>query len=127
MRVMLDENVPVSVAAVFRRHQFTVKFIRELIPQGSVDELVAFVSEQNDAILASFDGDFKRIAPRIPDGQRRRFRKLSRIFFRCPEHKAAGRLEKSMSLLFHELEILQQGGDPRMILEIGNGHIKTQR
>ena len=65
---MLDENVGASVGRKIAECGCECQYIRDLIPDGSVDQLVAFVAEDSHTILLSHDGDFKKIAPRIPDG-----------------------------------------------------------
>lgn len=94
MHFMLDENVPVSVKDMLETHGHQAEFIRDYVPPGSADPVVATISEELDAIPVSFDGDFEKIAPRIPKGQKRRFRRLSRIWMRCREpmiHQSAVR------------------------------------
>ena len=75
------------------------EFIREYIVPGAPDQVVATASQELEAVLVSFDGDFEKIAPRIPAGQRTRFRKLSRIRMCCGEPQAAQRLEKALDLV----------------------------
>ena len=124
---MLDENVANSVSVYLRESGFEVEYIRDLVPTGSVDPLVAVVAEDHHAVLVSHDGDFQKIAPRIPDGQRRRFRELSRISLRCSEYNAAARFEKAMSLVVSEFQIAQDSRDKRMHLTIGESFIRTDR
>jgi hypothetical protein len=80
-----------------------------------------------DAVLISFDGDFEKIAPRIPDGQRRRFRRLSRIRMMCDEPHASERLESALSLVVAEYELAQSRQDKKMIIWISSGFIRTTR
>lgn len=103
------------------------QFIREYVPPGAPDPLVATVSEELKAILTSFDGDFESIAPRIPQGQRARFRKLSRIYMLCGEPQAAQRLEKGLALVQAEFSHAQGQADKRMHLWIAKGYFKTVR
>ena len=127
MRFMLDENVPRSAARLLEKLGFQVQYIRDLIPEGSVDPLVAFVAEDRSAILVSHDGDFQKIAPRIPDGQTRRFKTLSRIWLRCNEYQSATRLEKALSLIEAEFAHAQNSSDNRMLIWIGKSYIRTER
>ena len=106
---------------------YNVEFIRDLIPEGSVDPLVAFVAEDEGAILVTNDGDFQSIAPRIPDGQKRRFKKLSRIWIRCNEYQAAARLEKIWDFVELEHRNARSDGDGRMIVQVGNAFIRSDR
>jgi len=61
MKFMLDENVTDRVRVLLEKSGFEVGFIRDIIPTGSPDPLVAFVSENKSAILVSHDGDFRKI------------------------------------------------------------------
>jgi predicted nuclease of predicted toxin-antitoxin system len=128
MRFVLDENVPVAVADMLVGHGHTAEFIRDHVPPGAVDPLVATVAEELNAILISFDGDFqKKIAPRIPDGQKPRFRRLSRIWMRCGEPEAAARLESAIVLVESELALAQLRADSRMMMQVGKSYIRTDR
>ena len=124
---MLDENIANSVSEFLKSNEFDVEYVRDLIPTGSVDPLVAFIAEDHHAILVSHDGDFQKIAPRIPDGQKRRFRGLNRIWLRCSEYQASVRLERAMSLISDEFRIAQESRDRRMHLTIGESYIRTDR
>jgi predicted nuclease of predicted toxin-antitoxin system len=127
MRFMLDENVPVSVAVRLGALGHQAEFIRDYIPQGSPDPLVATVAEKLEAILVSFDGDFEKIAPRIPQGERARFRHLSRIWMRCKEPDGADRIEAGIELIQSEYEIAQDKEDSRMFFWVGGNYLKTHR
>ena len=128
MHVLLDNNVPDSVAAVFERHGHSVVRLREVLLTDSPDPVVAAASEEMGAVLVSADSDFrKQIAPRIPKGSKARFRKLSRIALRCNPPQSAQRIAKAMSLIEAELEIAQNSPDKRMLIAIGNSYIRTER
>lgn len=125
---MLDENVPASVADMLIGLGHKAEFIRSYVPPSSPDPLVAKVSEDFDAALITFDSDFqKKIAPRVPAGQRRRFKKLSRIWLKCNEYQAAERPRKSISFIEGEHKIAKNNTDARMMIEIGNSFIKSNR
>ena len=82
MRFFLDNCVPDTVAQVLRGAGHEVILQRDAIATDSSDTLVAIASATNDAILVSFDSDFKAIAARASVSQKR-LRKLSRIHMRC--------------------------------------------
>lgn len=127
MHFMLDENVPVSVAEMLERHGHDVAWIRDYVPPGAPDPVVATISEELNAVLISFDGDFERIAPRIPRGRRARFRRLSRIWMRCGEPQAARRLEVALPFVEAEFQHAQQSSDARMLVQIGKSYLRTER
>ena len=127
LRLLLDHNVPDSVARVFRKHGHEVQLVREILPVDSPDPLIAKVSEEDGSILVSCDRDFRVIAPRIPLGARTRFKKLSRISLDCNEPQAAKRVEAAMSLIESEYELAQDRPDKRLFIVIQNQGIKTHR
>jgi hypothetical protein len=108
-------------------HGHIVQHVRDILPTDSSDPLVATTSELDECVLVSCDRDFKLIAPRVPIGQRARFRKLSRISLECNEYQAAQRVEEAMSLIEMEYEIASTRRDPRMHIVIQNNGMKTLR
>jgi hypothetical protein len=89
IRFFIDHCVPDSVGRILRDAGHEVILLRERIAPDSPDPLVAAVSEMNGAVLVSLDSDFTRLAPRVPKGERRRSRKLSRIGLRCKAPRCA--------------------------------------
>lgn len=126
MRFFLDNCVPAAVAQVLRDAGHEVILQKDAIATDSSDTLVAIASATNDAILVSFDSDFKAIAARAAVSQKR-LRKLSRIHFRCSYPQAADRLKKALSWVEAEWEIAQASPDSRMFLEILGNALKTVR
>lgn len=127
MQFILDENVPKDMADMLIKHGHTAVYIRDFVPPGSPDPLVATVAQELDAVLISFDGDFQTIAPRIPHGQRTRFRTLSRIWMRCYEPDGADRLEQALSFVTTEFALAQQRADKRMLIWVGTSYLRTDR
>jgi predicted nuclease of predicted toxin-antitoxin system len=127
MDFILDENVPRDMADMLIRHGHTAVYIRDYVPPGSPDPLVATVAQELNAVLISFDGDFQHIAPRIPQGQRARFRTLSRIWMRCYEPDGADRLEQALSLVESEFALAEQRADKRMLMWVGGSYLRTDR
>ena len=119
--------MPDSVADVFEEHGHEVIFLRDILPTDTPDQVVADVSETEGAVLVSCDGDFRRIAPRIPQGERQRFRTLSRVHLQVQAPQAAVRVEAAMSFIETEYEHAQNTNDPRMILSIGSSYLRTLR
>ena len=101
--------------------------LRDILPPDSPDPLVARTSEEEGAVLVSCDGDFRRIASKIPKGERTRFRKLSRIHLQCQGPQAIHRIKAAMSFIEAEYELAQKSNDPRMHLVISKGYLKTDR
>lgn len=118
---------PIPWGRVLRNAGQEVILLRERIAPDSPDPLVAAVSEMHGAVLISLDSDFKRLAPRVPKGQRQRFRRLSRIGLRCKAPRCAQRLSVVLSLIEHEWMIAQSSADKRMIIDIGESYIRSIR
>lgn len=127
MKFFIDQNVPESVGRFLEGLGHEVVLLRERIPTESPDALVAAVAESNDAILVTFDSDFKSLASRIGIG-RRRFTKLSIIRFeKCRESQAATRLEGAFSLIEHEWNFGNGDQDRRLFVVITSSTIRTHR
>jgi predicted nuclease of predicted toxin-antitoxin system len=127
LHLLLDHNVPDSVAEVFRIHKHTVVLLRDIMATDSPDPIVATVADMDAAILVSCDHDFDSIAPRILKGMRARFRRLSRISIKCAEFHAARRIGEAMELIELEYRTAQARSDKRMFIEIQTTGIKTNR
>lgn len=127
MHLLLDHNVPDTVAEVVRKHSHTVALLREIMPTDSPDAVVATVADMDGAILVSCDHDFNSIAPRILKGMRARFRRLSRITISCAEFHAARRVEEAMEFIELEFRTAQNRLDKRMFLDIQTTGLKTNR
>jgi predicted nuclease of predicted toxin-antitoxin system len=127
IRFFVDHCVPDSVGGVLREAGHEVILLRERIAADSPDPLVAAVSEMHGAVLVSLDSDFKRLAPRVPMGERQRFRRLSRIALRCKAPQCAQRLKVCLSLVEHEWALAQLSTDKRMIVDIGPSYVRSIR
>lgn len=127
MLFYLDENVPANVQAVLEDAGHTAVWTRDITGEGAPDVVVAAVAEEEDATLISHDKDFKKIAPRIPDGQKQRFRKLSIIRLGCEKPNSAKRL--ASALRFIEFDHSQRNNYPdrRSIIEVKKTNITIFR
>ena len=124
MRLLIDENVPNSVAEVFAARGHTVEFVRDLFPAGSPDPVIAAIGDRLSAIVVTWDRDFDNLVRRLPEGNRTKFRRLGRISFRCNEVRGRELLEKWIETIeFHYRQSLQQT-DFRMIVQIQDNAIK---
>lgn len=88
---------------------------------------MAKVAQDSDSILLTHDGDFKTVAPRVPTGQRRRFKKLSKIHLTCKQSMAAVRVAAAIELVEFEWAGTQSRNDKRLHMVIQPHVIKTHR
>lgn len=127
MRLFTDQNVPESVPKLLEEAGYEVVRLREKTATSSPDNLVAAVSEANEAVLISHDTDFKTIVQRQGIGQRR-FRTLSLLRFeKCRESQAADRLSCALSLIEHEWAVGNGEKDRRMFVVVTAQTIRTHR
>jgi len=127
MRFFADHNVTESVCLLLERKGHEVIRLRDELPPDSPDPIVAKFAEQIDAVLISHDGDFKRIAPRIPRGSKARFRKLSRIHLQCEYPVSERRIAEAIRLIEFEWDLAQERADKRIHIVIQKSGIKTNR
>jgi predicted nuclease of predicted toxin-antitoxin system len=126
MRFFLDHCVPAGVAVVLTNAGHEVIIQKDAIPTDSSDTLVAIASAVNEAILVSFDKDFKTIAARTHITHRQ-LKKLSRIQFRCKAPQAAIRLQIALPFIAMEWGIVQSLHDARMFVDIGDSYVRFNR
>ena len=124
MLLLIDENVPSSVADLFVERGHDVKFVRDLFPAGIPDPVIAAIGDNMSAIVVTWDKDFDSLISRIPKGNKAKFRRLGRISFRCSEADGRACLERWIRHIeFHHSEALEQK-DFRLILEIQRDAIR---
>jgi len=97
------------------------------VPEGTQDPIVAKVAEDLSAIFLTDDADVKTLVRRRPEGQRRRFRKLSRVHLACKHSQAVNRLAAAITLIEFEYELAQDRHDKRMIIDVKPTLIRTLR
>ena len=118
MLLLIDENVPNSVAEFFMERGHEVRFVRDLFPAGTPDPVIATIGDQLSAIVVTWDRDFEQLVRRIPEGNRARFRRLGRISFRCNEVRGREVLERWIDMIeFHYQQALEQA-DFRMMVQL---------
>jgi predicted nuclease of predicted toxin-antitoxin system len=118
MLLLIDENVPASVASVFASRGHEVKYVRDLLPAGTPDPVISTIGDRLSAIVVTWDRDFEKLVKRVPEGNRTRFRRLGRISFRCNEAKGVRLLEQWIEMIeFHYATALAKG-DARMLVQI---------
>ncbi len=128
MLLLIDENTPDSVARFFRERGHQVTLVRDILPRGTPDQIVALVGDELHAVVVTWNHkDFKRLVSRIPEGGRRRFRNLGRITFRCSEAHGRQRLEELIEWVEFEYVQAQKSPDKRMMLEIGETYYRSNR
>jgi hypothetical protein len=119
--------VPESVSLFLEGRGHDVTRLKDDLPTDSPDPLVAKYAQETDAILLTFDRDFRQIAPRVPKGTRTRFRKLSKVYMECEHKDAVGRLAAAITLIEFEWEESKKLSDPRMHVTVQKAGIKTHR
>jgi predicted nuclease of predicted toxin-antitoxin system len=124
MLLLIDENVPNSVAKFFAARGHDVRYVRDMFPAGTPDPVIAAMGEQLSAIVVTWDRDFEKIVKRVPAGNRTLFRRLGRISFRCNEVRGAQLLERWIeSIEFNYAQSIARA-DARMVVQIQESGIK---
>lgn len=118
MLLLIDENVPDSVALYFVSRGHDVRYVRDILPARTPDPVIAEIGDRLSAIVVTWDKDFRKLVTRIPKGNRTAFRRLGRITFRCNEVHGLSQLQRWID----HIELLHKNAsaqrDFRMIVEI---------
>ena len=124
MLLLIDENVPTSVATIFAERGHDVRYVRDLLPAGIPDPVIATIGDKLAAIVVTWDQDFDSLIRRIPEGNRARFRRLGRISFRCNEVRGRLLLSKWIAMIEYHYEQSKADSDFRMIVQIQESGVK---
>lgn len=120
MLLILDEGVPSSVAQFFRSQDFVTAAVQEYLAPGTPDPVIATATDHLGAMLVSQDRDFKKIARRIPEGNRQRLRRMSRLSLTCKAPQAVNRLERYIDHIKVEISQAATRSDRRVFIEVGD-------
>lgn len=125
MRLLIDENVPRSVAEFFASRGHTVEYVKDLFPARTPDAVIATIGDQMSAIVVTWDRDFETLVSRVPAGGRAAFRRLGRISFRCREPRGLELVQRWIaSIEFHYEQALERD-DLRMIVQVQESGFKA--
>lgn len=124
MLLLIDENVPSSVAQFFAERGHDVRYVRDLFPGGTPDPVIAAIGDRMAAIVVTWDRDFDTLVQRVPAGNRARFRRLGRISFRCEETQGRRLLERWIEMIEFHYERAMQDADFRMIVQVQESGVK---
>jgi predicted nuclease of predicted toxin-antitoxin system len=125
MLLLIDENVPCSVAEFYGTRGHTIHYVRDLFPNSTPDPVIAKIGDRLSAIIVTWDKDFKKLANRIPAGNRERFRRLGRISYQCNEVRGLALTQRWIEMVeFHYAQALKRQ-DLRMIVQIQDSGFKA--
>jgi predicted nuclease of predicted toxin-antitoxin system len=125
MLLLIDENVPRSVADFFASRDHDVRYVLDLFPAGVPDPVIATIGDRLSAIVVTWDRDFETLVRRVPEGNRQKFRRLGRISFRCNEVQGRLLLERWISHIEFHYETARQQPDFRMMVQIQESGFKV--
>jgi predicted nuclease of predicted toxin-antitoxin system len=125
MRLLIDENVPRSVAEFFESRGHEVEYVKDLFPARTPDPVIAVIGDRLSAVVVTWDKDFDSLVSRVPAGNKAAFRKLGRISFSCREPRGLALAQRWMpSIEFHYAQALERP-DLRMIVQVMEGGFKS--
>jgi predicted nuclease of predicted toxin-antitoxin system len=123
--LLIDENVPQSVAEYFAQRSHDVRFVRDLFPAGTPDPVIAAIGDRLSAVVVTWDRDFDALVSRIPKGNRTAFKNLGRISFRCNEAHGRRLAEKWIRAIELHYDMARQSGDIRMMVVINESGFRA--
>ena len=125
MRLLIDENVPRSVAEFYGNRGHTIEYVRDLFPNSTPDPVIAKIGDRLSAVVVTWDKDFRKLASRIPEGNRERFRRLGRISYRCNEVRGLALTEHWIEAIEFHYSLALRKSDLRMIVQVQEGGFKA--
>lgn len=117
--LLIDEDVPQSVANLFAAHGHDVHHVRDELMPGSTDLLVARWADEQDGIVVTCNHrHFKRLIEKVPKEGRQRFRKAGLITIECTQPMARRRVEALLPSIEFEFGQARSSRDPRLLFRI---------
>lgn len=110
--------MPQSAADFLLERGHEVAFLRDIMRAAKDDQLAAMANRNNAIVVSCNDRDFKKLIAKIPEGNRTRFRKASRISLACKQTRAALRLQQLVRSIEFEFAEAQGRGDQCLIITI---------
>ncbi|TBZ00230.1 DUF5615 family PIN-like protein [Rhizobium leguminosarum] len=126
MRFFLDASVPDSVGNVLAAAGHEVIFHRDALADRTKDPVVCQTALANEAILVAVDKDMRQLTKRFGVTDER-FKNLPMVFCGCSVPMSSARISQSLSLIQHEWDYSEKKVGRRLLIEISNHHITTQR
>lgn len=128
MLVLVDEDVPQSVAEFLAGREHQTEFVREVLVPGSADILVARWADDHGAVVATCNlRHFRRLIARVPPDGYARFRHAGLLGIACPQPLAAARLEAHIQTIENEFAYCGGQHDTRMIVEVHHHRLQIVR
>lgn len=128
LRLIVDENVPSSVAHFLRERGHEVSLVLDLFPAGTADPVIArMASELRATVVTHNCRHFKGLAARITKKGAPSYPGMSLFGLTCKEEFSLGRIQEHIHLIESEAARLQVLPDSRLIIEIGNGYLRIER
>lgn len=118
--------MPDSVGNVLAAAGHEVIFHRDALADGTKDPVVCQTALANEAILVAVDKDMKQLTKRFGVTDER-FKNLSMVFCGCSIPMSSARISQALSLIQHEWGYSKQKVGRRLLVEISNHQITTQR
>lgn len=125
---MLDENVQISLASLFRERGHEVLFVLDVCGQGAIDPVVAAAAHEKNSVLVTYnEKHFRHLISRNPSKPGRGNIRASMIALCCLENLAEERLRSAMRLIEFEFRCQLATDHPRLIVRIGESYVKFDR
>ncbi len=128
MRLLVDVNVPEAVTRLFHDRGHEVLLVRDLFMPDVEDPIIAKTADELQAIVVTWDKDFKHLISRASEGTRQRFRRAGRIsFVNCRYRIGMDRALEFVEWIEFEYAQVQKRHDKRLIVTIKKDQLVLER
>jgi hypothetical protein len=127
MLLLIDENVPDPVTAIYRDRGHEVLLVRDLFPAGTADEVIARRANDLGAVVVTWNyKHFRAFAARKTRRGTFRYPRLGLITYEVPYPEGVERTQRHIRLVENEYDYTQEQGD-RLHVHIGRTFCRISR
>lgn len=128
MLLLIDEDVPVSVAEFLRSREHEVRFVRDELAAGASDPTIAAYGNGIGAIVVTCNHrHFKALSPHFSKGSLLRLPQLGRVSLACNQTSARRRIEEVIDWIEYEYAQCQQRTDRRLLITVRENDFVVER
>lgn len=128
MLLLIDENVPDLVTALYRERGHTILLVRDRFPPRTPDHIITDLADELRAVIVTWNHKhFRALISRKAPGGLYRYARLGLISYEIPEPQGVLRTRDYIDLIEHEHRHCHGRDNRRVVIHIGRTFCRLGR